>query len=385
LRSNHVSYSAFGNGSSLPRTSCAKSATLRGATRQGERSERHVDVTILPGEFASGSATTGSSERMTTSTKASGRTVRTRPPSVVWLLASGVLAACSLLAPSDEHYLGGGPAPANEDGGDGGEGGHNGHGGRGGRGGESGHGGDGLGGRTNSAGEGGSAGSEAGGSNGGEGGDGDGPLICDAGFADCNGKASDGCEIDLRSSRENCGGCGKAYACTDDEVCEKGTRFSVSGCSDGNREAFLPVATWPRIAGCTAKWSIGSMRDAKTGVACGFEGNQCPVPADACGSGWHVCGSPLYGPTEISSQATAHECATQHGAFAAAVGDQHCEPCSEEGDGAACCGDACVPQYGNCIYPGATSWFGIIDGHTNLCGAIESHDLRQGVLCCRTP
>jgi hypothetical protein len=317
---------------------------------------------------------------MTTTTPASGRTSRLRPPGVVWLLASGVLAACSLLAPSDEYYLGG-PSLGSNEGGEGGEGGVGGRGGRGPGGG--GHGGDALGGRANSAGEGGSAGSDAGGSNGGEGGDG--PLICQTGFADCNGKASDGCEVDLRSSRENCGGCGKAYACTADEMCEHATRISVSGCSDGAREAFLPVATWPRIAGCTAWWALASMRDAKTGVACGFEGDQCAVPADACGAGWHVCGSPLYGPTEISSQATAEECAAQPGAFAAALGDQHCEPCSEEGDGAACCGSECVPQKGNCIYPGATSWFGVLYDHTNLCGAIESYDVRQGVLCCRPP
>jgi hypothetical protein len=319
---------------------------------------------------------------MTNSTPARGRTVRLRPPGLVWLVASGVLAACSLLAPSDEHYLGGAD-PANDDGGEGGQSGQSGQVTGGG-----GHGGDALGGRTNS--EGGSAGSDAGGSNtggsnGGEGGDG--PLICDAGFADCNGESSDGCEVDLRSSRDNCGGCGKAYACTVDEVCENGTRFSVSGCSDGLREAFLPVAMWPRIAGCAAWWDLASMRDEKTGVACGWDLGGCNVPADACGAGWHVCASPPYDPSEISSQATQAQCAAQPGAYAAAVGDQHCGPCEEDvdGTGAACCGTNCLQQYGSCVYAGLTAWFGQINEHINLCGAIESYWKDKGVLCCRAP
>jgi hypothetical protein len=293
-----------------------------------------------------------------------------------------VLAACSLLAPSDEHYLGGGPVPARSDGGEGGEGGVGGEGGRGH--GEGGHAGDASGGRTNGAGDGGSAGSEAGGSNGGEGGEG--PLVCEAGFADCNGEARDGCEVELRSSRENCGGCGKAYACTSDEVCEHGTCISVSGCSDGNRESFLPVAAWPRMAGCDAWWDLSSMREEKTGEACGWDLGGCYVPADACGAGWHVCATPPYDPSEISSQATQAQCAAQPGAYAAAVGDQHCECDPEvEGTGAACCGIQCVQQHGSCVYAGLTAWFGIYSDHINLCGAIESYGAGHGVLCCRAP
>ena len=92
---------------------------------------------------------------------------------------------------------------------------------------------------------------------------------------------------------------------------------------------------------------------------------------------------PPYGPEEVSSQATAEECAAQPGAFVAAVGDQFCEPCSEEGAGAACCGERCVQQNGNCIYPGLTAWFGVYNGYVNVCGAIESTLVQRGVLCCR--
>ncbi|HET7544318.1 MAG TPA: hypothetical protein VFK05_30820, partial [Polyangiaceae bacterium] len=181
------------------------------------------------------------------------------------------------------------------------------------------------------------------------------------------------------------GDCGKASACGWDETCERGQCISVTGCSDGTREAFLPISRWPTIAGCTAKWPRSSLRAAKTGSACGYETNLCTVPADACGTGWHVCASPPYGPSEISSQATEAECAIQPGAFVAAVGDQFCEPCSADGDGAACCGERCVQQYGSCIYPGMTAWFGVVDDFFNACGDIQSDLVQAGVLCCRAP
>lgn len=313
---------------------------------------------------------------MMISTQPSANPARQRRASgIVWLLAGSLLAACSLLAPSDAHYLGD-PSRTRGDGGDGGDTNHA-------------RGDGGLAGASSAAsgssGEGGSSGSDAGASNGGD--RGEGTPVCPPDFADCNRVPEDGCEVDLRSSKANCGGCGDAFACGADEVCEKRACISVSGCSDGTREGFLPVSTWPRIAGCTAYWQVGSLRAAKTGVACGYESDECAVPADACGPGWHVCASPEYGPTEISSQATQEECAAQPGAFAAAVGDQHCEPCGELGtnDGAACCGARCVQQWGNCIYPGLTAWFGVIDGYKNVCGAIESYYDQQGVLCCRTP
>jgi hypothetical protein len=285
------------------------------------------------------------------------------------LLAGGV-AACSLLAPNDDYYSGG---PSIAGGGQGGRA-------------------EGAGGQAGSdAGAGGVVDSSLGGAAGrseadaGASSGGDAAIICDGDTANCNHEASDGCEVDLSSSPANCGGCGKAFACGADEACEQGECVSRTGCSDGTREAFVPATRWPHLAGCTAKWPMSSLRAQKTGSACGYDLGACQVPADACGSGWHVCAIPPFGPTEVSSQATAEECAAQPGAFVAAVGDQFCEPCSEGGDGAACCGERCVQQHGNCIYPGMTAWFGVYNEHKNVCGAIESDLVQRGILCCRTP
>ncbi|HKU40716.1 MAG TPA: hypothetical protein VJR89_21295 [Polyangiales bacterium] len=61
---------------------------------------------------------------------------------------------------------------------------------------------------------------------------------------------------------------------------------SASGCADDTREAFQDLGKFPDIAGCEAKWPKGSMRAARSGVACGNTlGVECEVPADACGTG----------------------------------------------------------------------------------------------------
>jgi hypothetical protein len=250
------------------------------------------------------------------------------------LSTSCALFACSLLAPSDDHFFGEGAqslagAPYAGQAGEGGQ-------------------------SASTAGEGGVAGHAEGGS-----------------------------EAGASGASSGAGGEAGSVACGEDEQLEDGECISLSGCSDGTREAFVPLEDWPRLAGCTARWPRASLRDPKTGEPCGFELGVCAAPADACGAGWHVCAQPPYGPQELSEQATAEECAAQPGAYVAAVGDQFCEPCSAVGDGAACCGDRCVQQNGSCIYPGKTAWFGVVEGYKNVCGAIESDLVQRGVLCCR--
>ena len=146
----------------------------------------------------------------------------------------------------------------------------------------------------------------------------------------------------------------------------------------------MNIVQYPTIAGCGAVWAANSMRAPSTGFACGNSLSTCAVPADACASGWHVCAAPPYGPTEVSSKISASECSAQVGEFAMGVGDQSCEPCSVAGSGAACCGDLCIQQNGSCIFPNQTAWFGVIDGHVNLCSdVIASYPGFQGVLCCK--
>ena len=158
------------------------------------------------------------------------------------------------------------------------------------------------------------------------------------------------------------------------------------GCSDGNRDGFADAATYPRIAGCLGAWHEDSTRASKTGNACGNDLSQsCAAPADLCASHWHICGIPPYGPADLADKLTLAQCVGEkRGMFIAALGDQACEPCAAGGYDAVCCGASCLDAGGSCVWPNATRYLGVLDGHNNLCNDVinDKYPNAIGVLCC---
>lgn len=168
------------------------------------------------------------------------------------------------------------------------------------------------------------------------------------------------------------------------------------GCADGQREAFVDPAAYPRIAGCLASWEGAmSLRAEATGAACGDDAGACAAPADACAPGWRVCGST--GAVADLQQVSADQCeGAGGGRFSAGL--SHCETqegcvydngpegsyecfaqgwCSEP----VCCGGDCG-DFGSCtdgIWPGKTH---IAIGTDQGCGASTSRRA-GGLLCCR--
>jgi hypothetical protein len=90
---------------------------------------------------------------------------------------------------------------------------------------------------------------------------------CDAGWGDCDGLASDGCEADLTSGHDHCGSC--STACAGTQVCNQGS-CTTGGCGS--------------LTDCN-----GSCVDTSTAVSdCGSCGHACVAPAGAtpsCGAG----------------------------------------------------------------------------------------------------
>lgn len=187
---------------------------------------------------------------------------------------------------------------------------------------------------------------------------------------------------------------------------ENGTVFQIAqggpgdpqvvGCADGQREAFVDAATFPAIAGCIAEWTgETSLRAPRGGAACGDDLGGCMAPADACATGWHLCGDS--GKIADLTRVTAAQCeAAGGGRFVAAL--SHCETqqdcvydnaqtgdyaCFEQGwcSEPVCCGNDCG-EFGVCrdgVWPGATH---IPVGTDQGCGKIGSSRAR-GVLCCK--
>jgi hypothetical protein len=69
------------------------------------------------------------------------------------------------------------------------------------------------------------------------------------------------------------------------------------GCSDGTREGFQDMNTYPGIAGCSGAWTVPGVTLPNLQPACGrasgnssanVDGTGCSSD-DLCASGWHVC------------------------------------------------------------------------------------------------
>ncbi len=74
---------------------------------------------------------------------------------------------------------------------------------------------------------------------------------------------------------------------------------NLSGCADGEREAFGDIARYPRIAGCAGGWTRPGIAHAAPASCDGQGGDDGPFPgggtcgvSDLCALGWHVCATP---------------------------------------------------------------------------------------------
>ena len=122
-------------------------------------------------------------------------------------------------------------------------------------------------------------------------------LACNPGFEDCDGMTANGCEADLRSSVSNCGACGNA--------CPAVSHGSAT-CTAGSC-GFACTAGW---ADCNGNASDGCEADLNGSANCGHCGNACPA-GQPCYSG--TCTPPL--PSQCTSYVTVTD-ATRNIAYA---------------------------------------------------------------------
>jgi hypothetical protein len=116
-------------------------------------------------------------------------------------------------------------------------------------------------------------------------------FSCNAGFGDCNGIYSDGCETPLNTT-QNCGGCGI--------TCGPVSNASQVGCMTGQ---CVVISCNAGFADCNHIYSDGCETDLNTIQNCGACGNACPSPPAngratcisgtcgvRCNSGFKDCG-----------------------------------------------------------------------------------------------
>jgi hypothetical protein len=192
---------------------------------------------------------------------------------------------------------------------------------------------------------------------------------CDRGYADCNGDARDGCEVDL-SKPESCGRCAETCSAEAPLCAPTGAGFEcTSGCPEaapdrcgGDCVSLLTSAN--HCGGCDEKCAAvanaqvecadgGCTFTCKAGYhACGAA---CAVDSDPkqCGPACTACPSPANATATCEANACAIRCASGHAdcngdakdgcEVKLATDPLNCGGCGESCKGGACELGACVP------------------------------------------
>ncbi len=175
------------------------------------------------------------------------------------------------------------------------------------------------------------------------------PVTCEAGFGNCDGIASNGCETDTRSTPTACGGCGTACSVPNGAAACASSLCAVSRCNTG-------------FANCDSNAANGCETNTTTDVRnCGACGTACAFPyatptcaagrcaPGACYSGFSNCdGNPTNG-CEASVANDPRDCGA-------------CGTICSFSNGAPAC------AAGRCVLAGCVGGFSNCDGNpTNGC------------------
>jgi hypothetical protein len=166
---------------------------------------------------------------------------------------------------------------------------------------------------------------------------------CDPGWADCDNDAATGCETDLKTSREHCGGCNTACsnpngatAC-DGGVCQPSCSIGTGDC-DGNPTNGCETQLLTNVDHCNACDQQCLNPNGTTECLAG-------ACTPSCAPGWDRCGAPL-----------ASGCLTH-----TAVDPDNCgscgHQCTNSGGSVSCVGGVCQP--------GCASGYGDCDGNSS--------------------
>ncbi len=173
-------------------------------------------------------------------------------------------------------------------------------------------------------------------------------LTCNAGFADCDRAAANGCEVNLNSSAGNCGACGNACAAG-----PNARRRARRGAAGSPARRATPTATGSASNGCEVN-VLARRATARCAAACAPAAPTAPPPAPAAPAGSRATrASATATATPSNGCETSLDTATPTAAAAATRAAAATPVCaSTTGASAVCtsgcpggqqrCGDACV-------------------------------------------
>ncbi|MBI5518275.1 MAG: FG-GAP repeat protein [Deltaproteobacteria bacterium] len=188
-------------------------------------------------------------------------------------------------------------------------------------------------------------------------------FTCRAGFADCDGVASNGCEVDLGATVAHCGACGRACDATNGTAsCAAGacgiTCAAGFGNCDGSAangcETDLRV-TAAHCGACGAGCSLANATPVCAGSACGV---------GSCNAGYGNCDGVASNGCETDTRSAAAHCGACGRACDATNGTASCA--------SSACGITCNTGFGNCdglVSNGCETNLRVTVAHCGACGA----------------
>jgi len=172
---------------------------------------------------------------------------------------------------------------------------------------------------------------------------------CEGTFADCNGQAGDGCEVDVSADPASCGGCGKPCAVANATAgCQK-SACTVAACNAGFADCNASATD-----GCEIQTAMDLKNCGGCGVVCVVGANASPTCKGggcgiACNPGFADCDKNPATGCEIDTATDSNNCG---GCGIACKGKQKCAGgvCGVVGGSSAAAMGA--QQYGVCWYLG---------------------------------
>ncbi len=150
-------------------------------------------------------------------------------------------------------------------------------------------------------------------------------FACNAGFADCNGDVTDGCEVDTRTSNGNCGSCGSVCNPPNGTPACVAGRCTVARCDDG-------------FGDCDGNATNGCETNVRTSVThCGRCMNECPARPNgfpgcvlgacvvSCVAGFSDCNGDAADGCEVDTRTSASNCGACARMCTASGGTATCE------------------------------------------------------------
>ncbi|MCS6899297.1 MAG: MopE-related protein [Myxococcales bacterium] len=194
-------------------------------------------------------------------------------------------------------------------------------------------------------------------------------ISCSSGFANCNGNADDGCEIDLKNDVNNCGSCGnKCNSTNGTAVCDNGV-CKISACNPG-------------FANCDNNPNNGCEINTNTNVNhCGACNNQCNSSGGGASCNGGQCGITCNPGLADCDGNAANGCEVN-----LATNTSHCGSCGNScnpvnASSASCssgaCNFSCNAGFANCNGLGSDGCETNTTNNTNHCGGC-------GIVCIPT-